>query len=201
MSAIEAEQQTLKQARKERRMNRNLPQDRPQVAEPANEVRPQAATLRNDDRPQVAEPERPWVAEQDRPQVADIPLSVNPLEEPLSKNISANQNGSGRKTAISKHSGSNPDFESFWQAYPKRVGRLKAEKCFASAVSSGISAEVLVAGAERYAAERFGDDPRFTKHPSTWLNAGCWNDEPQKPVKPKFGAGFQGFFNGGGNNE
>jgi hypothetical protein len=29
----------------------------------------------------------------------------------------------------------------------------------------------------RYAAERRGEDPRFTKHPATWLRKGCWSDE------------------------
>jgi hypothetical protein len=125
------------------------------------------------------------------------------LREPAlsKKDISANSNGSGRKTAISKYQGSTQDFESFWQVYPKRVGRLQAEKSYSRIVSSGISADVLVAGAGRYAAERAGDDPRFTKHPATWLNGGCWTDEPQapsRPAKPKFGTGFQGFLNGGG---
>jgi hypothetical protein len=35
----------------------------------------------------------------------------------------------------------------------------------------------LLAGAMRYAAQRDGDDPQFTKHPATWLNGKCWMDE------------------------
>lgn len=35
----------------------------------------------------------------------------------------------------------------------------------------------------RYAGERSGEDPTFTKHPSTWLNAGCWADQPRPPHK------------------
>ena len=30
----------------------------------------------------------------------------------------------------------------------------------------------------RYAAQRDGEDPQFTKHPATWLNGKCWTDEP-----------------------
>jgi hypothetical protein len=211
MAAIKTEQQKLAQARKERRMQRR--QDmQPEVRTGGQPVRPQVAeptnVLPNVERPQVAASERPWVAEPVRPQVADVPLSIIPLENPLSKkDISANQNGSGRKTAISKHSGSNPDFESFWQAYPRKVAKLQAEKTYSRVISSGISAEVLLAGAGRYAAERAGDDPRFTKHPSTWLNAGCWNDDPQPPSRPAtksfdaFVVGARGFLNGGSNDE
>lgn len=30
----------------------------------------------------------------------------------------------------------------------------------------------------RYAAQRDDEDPRFTKHPATWLQGKCWLDEP-----------------------
>jgi hypothetical protein len=30
----------------------------------------------------------------------------------------------------------------------------------------------------RHAAERFGQDRKFTKNPATWLNAESWNNEP-----------------------
>jgi hypothetical protein len=30
----------------------------------------------------------------------------------------------------------------------------------------------------RYAAERTGEDDKYTKHPATWLNAECWKDAP-----------------------
>jgi hypothetical protein len=36
----------------------------------------------------------------------------------------------------------------------------------------------LEAGAMRYAAERTGQDHKFTKYPTTWLNGDCWTDEP-----------------------
>jgi hypothetical protein len=33
----------------------------------------------------------------------------------------------------------------------------------------------------RYAAERAGQPPKYTKHPATWLKGGCWADEPTNP--------------------
>jgi len=34
-------------------------------------------------------------------------------------------------------------------------------------------------GARRYAEARAGQDPQYTAHPATWLNAGRWDDEIQ----------------------
>lgn len=69
-------------------------------------------------------------------------------------------------------------FTEFWNHYPRKAGKKAAERAFAKAVKEGASPADLIAGAMRYAAEREGQDPRFTKHPATWLNGGCWEDEP-----------------------
>jgi hypothetical protein len=69
------------------------------------------------------------------------------------------------------------DFAAFWNAYPLHKGQLAARRAFDRAIRRASPAEI-VAGAERYAAERAGLDPRFTKHPANWLAAGCWTDEP-----------------------
>jgi hypothetical protein len=39
----------------------------------------------------------------------------------------------------------------------------------------------LLAGVLRYAAERSGQDQKFTKYPATWLSKKCWLDEPTTP--------------------
>jgi hypothetical protein len=69
-------------------------------------------------------------------------------------------------------------FESFWRAYPKRVAKLAARKAFAAAIKRDADPKAIIAGAARYAAERSGKDSQYTKHPATWLNGGCWEDEP-----------------------
>jgi hypothetical protein len=68
-------------------------------------------------------------------------------------------------------------FERFWAAYPRRVAKEAARKAFASAIKRGADPETLIAGAQRYAVERKDQDPKYTKHPATWLNGGCWEDE------------------------
>jgi hypothetical protein len=68
-------------------------------------------------------------------------------------------------------------FERFWAAYPRRVAKEAAKRAFAAAIKRGADVEALIAGAQRYAVERTGQESRYTKHPATWLNGGCWEDE------------------------
>ena len=70
-------------------------------------------------------------------------------------------------------------FVAFWQAYPRRVALGAAEKAYHRIIRSREATEAeLLAGAMRYAAQRDGDGPQFTKHQATWLNSKCWLDEP-----------------------
>jgi Helix-turn-helix domain len=68
-------------------------------------------------------------------------------------------------------------FERFWAAYPRKVAKEAARRAYDKALERGVTPAVLLAGAQRYAAERQGEPPRYTKHPATWLNGGCWEDE------------------------
>ena len=71
-----------------------------------------------------------------------------------------------------------PSFESFYATYPRKVGHKAAEKAWLKALKDGADPEAVLAGAERYRRERDGQDPQYTKHPATWLNQGCWEDDP-----------------------
>jgi hypothetical protein len=66
-----------------------------------------------------------------------------------------------------------PLFEGFWAAYPRKVGKGAARKAYRHALTRASHDEIL-AGAKRYR-----PDPGFIKHPTTWLNADCWLDEPE----------------------
>jgi hypothetical protein len=75
------------------------------------------------------------------------------------------------------------NFEEFYRCYPKHAAKTAALKTYRTIMAKKLAtAEDLLAGATRYAAERSGQDPKFTKHPSTWLNGGCWSDEPVRPI-------------------
>lgn len=73
------------------------------------------------------------------------------------------------------------DFDEFWRHYPRRVGKGAAERAYAAARRRPPvpSASDMLAGCMRYAAARAGEDPQYTAHAATWLNAGRWQDEPE----------------------
>lgn len=73
-------------------------------------------------------------------------------------------------------------FDEFWQTYPLRKAKGAARRAFDKAIKGGASAAVIIEGAKLYASDRAGQDPKFTKHPATWLNGECWTDE-RKPAK------------------
>lgn len=75
-------------------------------------------------------------------------------------------------------------FEQFYSAYPRKVGRRQAARAFIQALKRNNHPREIVEGARRYAEERKGEEPRYTKHPATWLNGDCWADEPA-PDQPK----------------
>lgn len=70
-------------------------------------------------------------------------------------------------------------FDDFWDAYPLHAGKQAAVKAFAKAREIA-DVEKIIAGATRYRDDP-NRDPGFTKHPATWLNQGCWDDDPLPP--------------------
>lgn len=84
-------------------------------------------------------------------------------------------------------------FEQFFQRCPRRVAKEAARKAYRGAIKRATHEQIL-AGVIRYAAERSGQDPKFTKHPSTWLSGACWDDDPAPAPSP------QQHFAPGGNN-
>lgn len=77
-------------------------------------------------------------------------------------------------------------FDEFWKHYPRKKSKGDARKAYISAVKNKkATPSELIAGAMRYAQERTGQDQKFTKHGSSWLNAECWLDEPATAVGTK----------------
>jgi hypothetical protein len=79
------------------------------------------------------------------------------------------------------------EFDQFWNAYRKKVGRRKAETAFAAAMKRCQKAEALtrqdaaeriITAASKYAAQFDDPNDRFKAHPATWLNGDHWDDDP-----------------------
>lgn len=84
-------------------------------------------------------------------------------------------------------------FEVFWQAYPRKVDKAKARVPYRRVIrDKKATVEELIRGAIDYAAERSGQDPKFTKHPATWINAESWLNEPVSPGANNFGPAQSG---------
>ncbi len=72
-----------------------------------------------------------------------------------------------------------PEFEDWWPRYPRKEDKPAAFKAYQRVLSEGRgTVPELAAGADRYALERRSENPKFTKHPSTWLNNDAWNNQP-----------------------
>lgn len=68
----------------------------------------------------------------------------------------------------------------FWRAFPRKTEKLSAMKKLATIRKSGIVTFAdLMAGVKRYSEATRNTEQRYVKHPTTWLNAGCWADELQ----------------------
>lgn len=69
------------------------------------------------------------------------------------------------------------NFDRFWAAYPKKVGKADARKVFERI--RGISIETILNAIERLRkSEQWQkDNGQYIPHPATWLRRGGWDDE------------------------
>ncbi|MEW2578400.1 hypothetical protein [Streptomyces syringium] len=74
-------------------------------------------------------------------------------------------------------------FGAFWLSYPKKRDREAAKAAWIAALERGATPDRMLAAAQAYARERADEDPKYTKHPATWLNKGCYDDEPDTAAK------------------
>jgi len=109
--------------------------------------------------------------------LAPVDADALPLQDKCNDN--QNQNHIHKKKGISR---SLPlaEFEDFWKGYPRKVGKLAAEKAYVKARRSTSHDEIMFA----LSVHRFSDDPQYIPHPATWLNRGSFLDEaaPGHPV-------------------
>jgi hypothetical protein len=95
----------------------------------------------------------------------NLPLET-PLETPVARTIRTEE-------GIVK---ANQPFDLFWKIYPLKVGKAAAKKAWDKAVTKADQDEIIN-GALQYAQDP-NRHPSYTAHPSTWLNAGRWSDDP-----------------------
>jgi hypothetical protein len=73
-------------------------------------------------------------------------------------------------------------FEVFWTAYPKKIGKDKCRRWFAShKITDTLLDNMLNAlDTQKRSSQWSKDDGQFIPHPYTWLNQGRWQDEVEQ---------------------
>ena len=108
------------------------------------------------------------ITESHSPRNPPYPTLPYPLKESIEQ---GSKEGSGDKPNGRTGGG---DFDIFYLAYPKHIGRKAAEKAFQKAIKETSIAAMLAAIEKQKAG---WTDPKFIPHPATWLNQGRWADE------------------------
>ena len=75
-------------------------------------------------------------------------------------------------------------FDIFWQAYPKKVGKLAAKKAF-DRVKAPVETLVQAIERQKCGEQWQRDNGQYIPNPATWLNGGRWEDEVHLPPKGK----------------
>lgn len=66
-------------------------------------------------------------------------------------------------------------FESFWAAYPRKVGKQAAKKAF-SKVSVPVKTLIDAVNSQKNSEQWRKDNGQYVPNPATWLNQGRWDD-------------------------
>lgn len=117
------------------------------------------------------------------------PQVENPQEENppggkstcISNTIGNSNKDSSNKKINKKDSGLDYSFEDFYKLYPNKKGQDKARVAFEKAIDSETFPKTIVelkmCLMPLIVKANFGFPMKFIKHPTTWLNQGCWTDE------------------------
>jgi hypothetical protein len=117
--------------------------------------------------------ERPLVVQSDS--VADNVVPIRTQQTPVPIN-GADQRRRRPST------GPGHDFDRFWEIFPRDNDndvRLAAINFHKACKLPDVTAEIIIDGAERYAAECVANPEKWKKAAHNWLIGECWNNVPQ----------------------
>jgi hypothetical protein len=115
------------------------------------------------------------------PRVSDDPLTITTELEPLNDIQHFEQE---RQQKLHQ------EFNSFWDIYPRKLGKGEAKAAFVKAVDK-FGADVVLEGVKKFAADPNLPAPQFVPRAATWLNQERWDDEPYSAVDPASIPGVQ----------
>ena len=87
-----------------------------------------------------------------------------------------------------KRKSSNGTFGLFWVAYPRKIGKGEAEKCWnkINPTLELVNTILLAIELQRKSDQWVKDNGQYIPNPSTWLNQRRWQDEPTQAVQADF---------------
>lgn len=120
------------------------------------------------------------VPEQDT-SAQDKPTEIKtiPIKDESIKNVSKNSltpPASGECEV--KQSKRDIEFESFWQAYPRKKNKIAARKAF-DKVKVPLQTLLDAIDRQKRSTQWSKDGGQFIPYPASWLNKGAWDDEPE----------------------
>jgi hypothetical protein len=108
------------------------------------------------------------------PDTQDLAYPYNDEENHLRESIK-------EKNIIKKEKiGFDEEFKEFWKTYPRKVAKKKAEEIYKRILKKGVASHAEVMEGLKSQITDWRNDNRETQyipHPTTWLNAGRWEDE------------------------
>lgn len=97
---------------------------------------------------------------------------------------------SARAIRAQKAAMQNETFEAFWALQPRKIDRMRCREWWRKHVDTLEYATQIIEGARRYLASvDTSDGYRHVKHPRTWLNGRCWEDEGDAAVHSEVDSG------------
>jgi hypothetical protein len=114
-------------------------------------------------------------------------VRTEPFEEPSEEKPSSSVSCKSKAEATSKlgSKGIDDQFAKWWSCYPRKVEKKGAQSIYVRLVKKGdATPEQLLAGAMAYSAACANRDRKYIKHPTTWLDRGCWADEAIATTAP-----------------
>jgi hypothetical protein len=86
-------------------------------------------------------------------------------------------------------------FDDFYQAYPRKIGKQTALKAYDRALKS-TTHDAIIKGLSKYKQDIKAKDtkPEYIKHPSSWLNAGCWDDDYTQAQKETINSKWESIY-------
>ena len=105
----------------------------------------------------------------------NVNVNVNVNDNVLSKDNELNNRDINISCA--KEEKNESIFESFWKAYPRKIGKEKCKNWFKSHKPKEELVKQMIEAVEQQKKSKQWSDPQYIPHPYTWLNQGRWEDE------------------------